>query len=90
METAHILKSMADETRLAIIRKLASEKAEMPSGSLVRGCSLALKLSQPTISHHFARLVQTGVVLERKAGTEKLYRLNHELLASIGINPHKL
>src|SRR6188508_2274408 len=76
MQTAYILKSMADDTRLAIIRKLASETAEMPSGSVVSGCSLALKLSQPTISHHFARLVQAGVVLERKVGTEKRYRLN--------------
>lgn len=90
METAIILKSMADENRLAIIRKLARTGSETPCSTIVNDCSLALKLSQPTISHHFAKLVQAGVVLERKAGTEKLYRLNHELLEGIGINPHKL
>ena len=90
MTTALILKSMADETRLSIIRKLAGDDAEVACSAIVGDCSLALKLSQPTISHHFARLVAAGVVTERKAGTEKFYRLNTELLISIGIDPRKL
>lgn len=90
METAQIFKSMADDTRLAIIRKLASENEDVACKNIVSDCSLALKLSQPTMSHHLARLVQTGVILERKLGKEKFYKLNHELLLSIGINPHKL
>jgi DNA-binding transcriptional ArsR family regulator len=88
--TSEILKSIADDTRLAIIRKLASEDRELAGGKLINGCSEALQLAQPTVSHHFARLVQSGVLLDRKAGTEKYYRLNSELLLSIGIDPTKL
>lgn len=90
MNTVNILKSMADETRLAIIRKLASEPNDIACSKIVGDCSLALKLSQPTMSHHFTRLVQSGVVIERKSGTEKFYQLNRELLSTIGINPNKL
>ncbi len=88
--TTEILKSIADDTRLAVIRKLASEDCEVAGNKLINGCSEALELAQPTVSHHFARLVQTGVLLDRKSGTEKYYRLNNELLSSIGIDPKKL
>ena len=90
IDTAQILKSMADDTRLAIIRKLATKTDEVACKEIVNDCSIALQLSQPTMSHHLARLVQTGVVLERKLGKEKFYKLNHELLLSSGINPEKL
>lgn len=88
--TSEILKSIADDTRLAIIRKLASEDCEVAGSKLINGCSEALQLAQPTVSHHFARLVQSGVLLDRKSGTEKYYRLNSDLLLSIGIDPTKL
>lgn len=90
MDTAQIFKSMADDTRLAIIRKLASEDQEVPCKTILNDCSLALKLSQPTMSHHLARLAQAGVIIERKLGKEKLYKLNRGLLSDIGINPDKL
>jgi DNA-binding transcriptional ArsR family regulator len=88
--TAEILKSIADNTRLAIIRKLVSENDEVAGSKLISGCSEALQLAQPTVSHHFARLVQSGVLLDRKSGTEKYYRLNTDLLHSIGLDPSKL
>lgn len=90
MTTSQILKSIADDTRLAIIRKLSSEKAQVACSDIVNDCSIALKLSQPTMSHHFSKLVQSGVILEQKAGKEKLYSLNRDLLSGIGINPDKL
>ena len=90
MNTSEILKSIADETRLSIVRKLASEDGDVACSRIINDCSSALKLSQPTMSHHFSRLVRSGVVLEHKEGTEKLYRLNRELLTNIGINPNKL
>lgn len=90
METAQILKSIADDTRLSIIRKLCTETNEVACSEIVKDCSLALKLSQPTMSHHFSKLVQSGVILERKSGKEKYYALNRELLTSIGIDAHKL
>ncbi len=89
-QTTHILKSLADDMRLSIVRKLAADKCEEASSSIVSDCALALTLSQPTMSHHFTRLVQAGVLLERKAGTEKFYQLNIDLLNRIGIDPAKL
>lgn len=90
MDTAHILKSIADDTRLSIVRALAKQQDDVACSEITNDCSIALKLSQPTMSHHFAKLVQAEVLLERKAGTEKFYRLNATLLESIGINPRKL
>jgi ArsR family transcriptional regulator len=90
MKTSQILKSIADDTRLAIIRKLASEHSEVACGDIVKDCALALKLSQPTMSHHFSKLAQSGVILERKTGKEKFYTLNYELLSNLGIDPKKL
>ncbi len=90
MNTALILKSIADDTRLSIIRKLASHTDDIACTDIVQDCSLALKLSQPTMSHHFTKLVHSGVLLERKAGKEKYYQLNRELLLSIGIDSNKL
>lgn len=89
-KTSEILKSLADDTRLAIIRNLVSEDCEVAGNKLINGCSEALQLSQPTISHHFARLVQSGVLIDRKSGTEKYYRLNTDLLRSVGVDPSKL
>lgn len=88
--TVDILKSLADDTRLSLVRQLIEQKCEVASGELIISCSAVMKLSQPTISHHFARLVQSGVLLDRKSGTEKYYRVNFELLKSIGIDPSKL
>lgn len=85
-----ILKSLADETRLSIVRQLAQDKCKVAGSEIVQACSVALKLSQPTMSHHFARLVQTGVIIEHKVGTEKMYQLNKGLLDSVGIDITKL
>lgn len=88
--TAFILKSLADDTRLAIVRRLARDNCAVTSGDIVQACGEFLKLSQPTMSHHFARLVQSGVVHERKQGTTKSYQLNYDVLASIGLDVTKL
>lgn len=88
--TVVILKSLSDETRLSIVRRLAEVDKEVVGSEIVLDCSAALKLSQPTLSHHFNKLVSAGVLQERKAGVEKLYKLNNKLLESIGIDPKKL
>ncbi len=88
--TATILKSLADDTRLSIVRKLAWDNCEVNSSDIVSDCALALKLSQPTMSHHFQKLVAAGVIVEHKRGVEKSYQLNRLLLESVGINADKL
>ena len=84
-----VYKSLADETRLSIVRKLAEVGHEVDSSEIVIDCSLALKLSQPTMSHHFAKLVASGVLRERKSGTKKYYTLNRALLTAVGVDIEK-
>lgn len=88
--TVTILKSLADETRMSIVRRLAKDQCEVAGSEIVQTCAEFLKLSQPTMSHHFARLVQSGVLIERKLGTEKVYQLNNDLLIGTGIDVTKL
>ena len=90
LNTAVILKSIADETRLSIVRKLARDDCEVASNEIVGSCAEFFKLSQPAMSHHFQKLVNSGVLLERKVGVGKSYLLNKELLDAIGINYKKL
>jgi DNA-binding transcriptional ArsR family regulator len=89
-DKAAIFKSLGDETRLSIVRKLARDGGEANSREIVSGCMAALNLSQPTMSHHFSTLVAAGVLQERKIGVEKYYQLNLPLLERVGINPNKL
>lgn len=88
--TIAVLKSLADDTRLSIVRQLAQNSCEESSSSIVSECATSLQLSQPTMSHHFSKLVSSGVLIERKSGTEKFYQLNYNLLVTIGIDPSKL
>jgi ArsR family transcriptional regulator len=86
-QTVAVLKALSDPTRLDLVRQLAK------TPSLSKSCgSLSAKacLSQPAMSHHFAKLVVAGVVLEHKEGKEKSYELNRPLLNRCGIVPEKL
>ena len=83
----NILKALADKTRLDIVRNLVKKSGTMPSCDIVSSCSA---LSQPAMSHHFSKLVDAGVILEHKKGTEKTYELNNSLFDAMGINPAKL
>lgn len=83
----NIFKALADHTRLDIVRKLAKKPKDCASCSEVSSVS---SLSQPAMSHHFKKLVDAGVITERKQGTEKIYELNLDVLVSVGIDPEKL
>lgn len=87
INTIDVLKALADPTRLKIVRTLVRDHNDTMSCSEV---SVHSTLSQPAMSHHFGRLVDAGVILERKSGTEKIYELNSELLSHVGIDPKKL
>lgn len=84
-ERVEILKALADETRLSIVQKLVHESDKVPSCDIL-SCPSVHKLSQPAMSHHFGKLVDAGVIIETKQGTQKLYELNCALLTSAGIN----
>lgn len=85
-QTITILKALADPTRLDVVKRLACEKKGAPGSSV--SCYSAL--SQPTMSHHFSKLAEAGVVLERKDGKEKIYEVNTALLQKHGIDVSKL
>ena len=85
-----ILKAIADETRLSIVRKLASSEEPVTSCDIVTSCQQLDNLSQPAASHHFSKLVNAGVISERKQGTQKVYQLRRDTLKSIGVDASTL
>lgn len=90
-QAVEIFKALADPTRLDIVRRLAAEPDSfVPSGDLIEACSSIARLSQPAMSHHINKLVDAGIISERKIGTGKRYELNQEVLATAGIDPAKL
>ncbi len=87
-QSVEILKALADETRLSIVRKIAKDTAPTPGCELSSACSQ--QLSQPTMSHHVSKLVEAGILSEQKNGTKKVYSLRCDVLEEIGIDITKL
>lgn len=65
-----MLKALADESRLALIR-LVNEQ-EYTVGELAQ----KVELTEPTVSHHLAKLREAGLVTLRMAGNQRFYRIN--------------
>ena len=89
-QSVKILKALSDDIRLGIAKHVASTSGLVPSCDVVQSCARRLELSQPAMSHHFKKLVDAGVLLVEKHGTEKHYRFNHEFVARHGIDIAKL
>ena len=72
---AQILKALADPTRLQVMQLLYRSQAP------VCICDLTgtFKLSQPTLSHHMARLKRAGLVDASRRGIWSYYRLHSRL-----------
>lgn len=81
-----ILRALADETRLGMVRAVAQRRGAVSGCDVIQTCEQLSQLSQPTLSHHFAKLVDAGVLIEYKSGTHKSYELNKRLLTHSGIN----
>jgi ArsR family transcriptional regulator len=73
--TAGLMKALADPTRLTMIASLW--KAEAPI--CICDFTASLGLSQPTISHHMAKLKEIGLVESEKRGIWIYYRLGAKL-----------
>ena len=71
-----LLQALADPTRLAIVRQLASD-AEVCACDFTSCCDVA----QPTVSHHLKVLREAGWVTSERRGTWIWYRLQPEALA---------
>jgi ArsR family transcriptional regulator len=66
-----LLHALADPTRLAIVRQLASDD-QVCACDFTACCDV----SQPTVSHHLKVLREAGVVTSEKRGTWVFYRLD--------------
>ncbi|HEU5375232.1 MAG TPA: metalloregulator ArsR/SmtB family transcription factor [Ktedonobacteraceae bacterium] len=67
-------KVLADENRLKLLGILAAREYS------VEDLAALLQLKAPTISHHLARLKESGLVTMRSAGNTHFYRLDAENL----------
>ena len=69
------MKALADPTRLTILASLWKAKTPICICDFTAG----LGLSQPTISHHMAKLKEIGLVDSEKRGIWIYYRLGADL-----------
>ena len=73
--TAELLKALADPTRLTMVASLWKAKEPICICDFTAG----LELSQPTISHHMAKLKEIGLVEAEKRGIWVYYQLRADL-----------
>jgi ArsR family transcriptional regulator, arsenate/arsenite/antimonite-responsive transcriptional repressor len=72
---AELMKALADPTRLTMLASLWKAAAPICICDFTAG----LGLSQPTISHHMAKLKEAGLVESKKRGIWVYYRLRDKM-----------
>jgi len=80
-----VFKALSDETRIDILRHLLGEK-EIACKELLD----KFPLSQPTLSHHFNKLIDANVLKVRKEGASHFYSIDNDYLKNCGIDIHKI
>ena len=80
-----VFKALSDKTRIDILRHLLGKK-EIACKELLSNFSL----SQPTLSHHFNKLIGANILNERKEGVNHIYSINHDYLKKLGIDIQKI
>ena len=85
VDEVKILQAIAEPTRLAIVRQLAST-GEVCACDFTDCCGV----SQPTVSHHLKVLREAGVVSCERRGTWIYYRLEPKAAARIAALGHLL
>jgi ArsR family transcriptional regulator len=78
-ELADVLKALADPTRVQIVLCLREAKERVCVCDLTE----TFDLSQPTISHHMAKLREAGLVEATRQGIWSYYRLAPHLPAPV-------
>jgi ArsR family transcriptional regulator, arsenate/arsenite/antimonite-responsive transcriptional repressor len=71
-DLAHILKALADPTRLRLVSMVAGHQGEE---ACVCDLTDPLGLTQPTVSHHLKILVNAGIFTRDKRGKWAYYAL---------------
>lgn len=72
-----VLTALADPTRRAIFERLA--QSPRPVGELAR----ELPVSRPAVSQHLKVLKSAGLVIDRAAGTRRVYSVDQAGIAMI-------
>ena len=75
--SANVFTAIADPTRRAILDLLS--QGEQP----VKQIAKPFQMSLPAISQHLSVLCKVGLVIQRKEGRQRLYRLNPEPLKQV-------
>ena len=75
--SADIFQAIADPTRRALLDQL--RHGEQP----VKQLAEPFEMSLPAISQHLQVLCEVGLVTQRKAGRQRLYRLNADPLKEV-------
>lgn len=78
-ETVELLKALADETRLRILRVLAKSEAPLCVCEIVD----ALNLPQYLVSHHLSILRHAGAVEDSRQGTWVMYAVHPQASPSL-------
>ena len=73
------LKALGDPTRFRMMQEIAAA-GELSCGKVAE----RFDVSQPTISHHLAILIEAGVLVARQAGKHRYTSVNAPLLRRIG------
>ena len=71
------MSALGDGTRRAIFERLAG--GPLAVGELARD----LPVSRPAVSQHLKVLKEAGLVVDRQAGTRRLYQLNPDGVAAL-------
>ena len=82
--TSSLLRLLSDPTRVRLLALL--EREELTVAEL----SAILRLAQPRVSTHLAKLKEADLVRDRRAGVSSYYRLNGELAAKENAFLHAL
>jgi DNA-binding transcriptional ArsR family regulator len=73
-----VLDAVAEPRRREILRLVRAD--ELPAGAIAAHFA---DVSRPTVSQHLRVLVDAGLLVERRAGTRRLYRTRPEGFASV-------
>lgn len=76
-----VFKALSDQTRIDIIKKILARK-ELSCQELMSH----FPLSQPTLSHHFNKLIDAEILTVRKNGANHYYTVSQEYLNKLGID----
>lgn len=80
-----IFKALSDHTRLDIVKHLMSKRE-----CSCRELQDLFPLSQPTLSHHFNKLIDSQILKVRKSGASHHYVINTAYLTKCGIDVRRI